>query len=149
MNSNITVYGQLGVVDTLISQDSLSSGGYYQGSVARIGGAYTGFDNTTLYMDLEYGEANDYEDEDEDGVFSQIAIGGETSFNGGPWAITYEASFESYDALDDDNKVGISALSFGMRYYFGGNNAGSALDAGFIGTPDIMSRASLFTSAND
>jgi hypothetical protein len=36
-----------------------------------------------------------------------------------------------------------------MRYYFGQTQSGDFMDAGAIGTPDIMSRASLFTDFLD
>lgn len=149
INPAYTVYGQIGIADTF-DDDNLDSFGYNEGNFARLGAAYTGFANTQLFLDVQAGSSENYEDAGESGAFQRIALGGETRFGSGSnWAATYEISQAKYDAETDSNIVEVTTVGLGMRYYFGQTQSGDFMDAGAIGTPDIMSRASLFTDFLD
>ncbi|WP_373636494.1 hypothetical protein [Yoonia sp. BS5-3] len=148
-NEQWSGYAQLAAVDQ--SDDDLGSGGYKEGYALRLGGTYQFNESTSFYADVQYGEAKDYEDADEDGEFARLALGGETLINATDWAVTYEISRESYvpDEGADSNDTQVVTATLGARYYFGGARPSDLRDAGVIGTPDIVSRASLFTSAAD
>lgn len=148
INDKFSTYAQYAVVDQP-DFDDLSSGGYNEGYAARLGMNYTLNAGNAFYFDAQYGEAVGYEDSREDGVFERYAIGGETRIGGGAWAVNYEVATESYDAKFDSNIVEVTTVTLGARYYFGGTTGADLRNNGVIGTPDIMSRASLFTNGLD
>lgn len=144
LNDAFTLYGQLGAVRTVKNE---SGSGAYNGPVLRIGAYYEGFQNTSLYLDIEAGSANGYEDADEDGEFYKLSLGGETALNDGPLALTYEASSLTLEALNDFNRLETVNVSLGVRYYFGGGNERKMRDAGYIGTPDLIGSANTYVDA--
>ena len=148
VNDRFTVYAQIAKVDAP-SYDTQDSAGYVDGSVARIGAYYAGFDRTTLYLDYEVGRSDVYEDSNEPGEFSLVTIGGETAIGAGNWAVTYAANFGSFDAVGDTDLVEETSYGIGVRYYFGGATAAATLDAGMIGTPQIPLRASTYVTGTD
>lgn len=149
INPAFSAYGQIGIADTF-DDGNLDSFGYSSGDFARLGGIYSDLANTQLFFDVQVGSSDAYEDDDEPGAFTRIALGGETRFGAGSnWAVTYEVSQAEYDALGDPDRVEVTTLGLGMRYYFGQTQSGDFTNAGAIGTPDILSRASLFTDQLD
>ena len=150
INSQFLTYGQLGITDTVDSDLVDDSSGYLGGEFVRLGGAYTGFENTHLFLDVQIGRSDEYEDENEPGEFQRIALGGETRFGADlNWGVTYEIAKAEYNAVGDSNLIDVTTIGLGMRYYFGGSSAGDMMDVGAIGTPDIISRANLWTSSLD
>lgn len=147
-NDQISGYAQLAAVNQPEFGDQ-DSGGYNDGYAARLGVEYAFNDMTTVYFDAQYGEATDYEDPGEDGVFDRFAIGGETMIGDTPWAVNYEVARETTDVQNDDDALELATLTLGARYYFGGTTASDVREAGILGTPDIIGRASLFTTAHD
>ena len=150
INDMFTTYGQLGVANTIDDDSVDDSSGYMDGEFVRLGAVYTRFENTNLFLDLQIGRSDEYEDDNEPGEFRRIALGGETSFEAGSdWAVTYEISQAKYDALNDPDVVNVTTVGLGMRYYFGGSQSRDFMEAGAIGTPDIISRANLYTDTQD
>jgi len=146
INDMFTTYGQLGVANTIDDDSADDSSGYLGGEFVRLGAVYTRFENTNLFLDLQIGRSDEYEDDDEPGKFQRIALGGETSFGAARnWAVTYEISQAEYDAVGDPNVIDVTTVGLGMRYYFGGSQSRDFMEAGAIGTPDIISRANLYT----
>lgn len=147
-NDQISAYAQLAAVNQPEFGDQ-DSGGYNEGYAARLGAEYAFNDMTAVYFDVQYGEATDYEDPGEDGFFDRFAIGGETTIVGTPWAVTYEVARETTDVPEDGDALELTTLTLGARYYIGGTTASDVREAGILGTPDIVARASLFTDAHN
>lgn len=148
INSNFTAYAQVASVDAP-SAYSTDSFGYDNGMAYRIGGYYTGLQNTTLFLDYQFGDADRFEDASEPGDFERIALGGETHFGDSSWSMTYSYSSESYLAVNDGDVADMNVFSVGFRYYFGDTQSSDLIDAGMIGTPEIIRRVSLLPDTVD
>ena len=148
INPMFTVYGQVASVDAP-SAYSTDSFGYDNGMAYRIGGYYTGLQNTTLFLDYQMGDADRFEDASEPGDFERIALGGETHFGDSSWSMTYSYSSESYLAVNDGDVADMNVFTIGFRYYFGDTQSSDLIDAGMIGTPEIIRRVSLLPDTVD
>lgn len=143
-----TLYSQLGIGDR--RDDNQSSQGFDNGKFVRIGAAYSGFAQTLLKLDTEYGETDSYEDEQESGLFWKLSLAGETLIpvvKG--LTVTYGVSHGKYDAKADPDIIKETSFHVGVRYYFGGTTSVTALKSGLIGLPSIPLRSMAWVPALD
>lgn len=144
----VTLYGQAGMGNR--TDDDQSSEGFDHGRFARVGAAYSGFANTLLKLEGEYGATDSYEDSTEEGRFWKLSFMGETGLSAFKnLALTYGASYGRYDAKNDPDVVKETTVSVGIRYYFGGTNSVAALKSGLIGLPSIPLRSMSWVPALD
>lgn len=142
VNDAFTVYGQLGFVDRASDPNDSEEYGFSNGAVVRLGGIYSGFSGTSLYGDLQVGGSESYANDDQPGEMYRVTLGGETQLGAGGWAVTYAVTKEGYRPIGDDDNMEATSFTLGARYYFGGTTGSDVRDAGFIGSPDLMQRAS-------
>lgn len=148
VSPTVTLYGQAGIGDR--RDDDQSSEGFNDGKFARLGAAYSGFANTLLKLEGEYGATDSYEDSNEEGRFWKLSLGGETGIAAVKGlAVTYGISHGVYDAKNDNNKVEENQIHVGIRYYFGGTTSAAALKAGLIGLPSLPARSMSWVPALD
>lgn len=148
--NDITLFAQYGLVDSP-NNAALSSAGYQDGYIARVGATYTGFARTAITFDLERGESDEYEDGGEPGDFVTARIGGQTSFRSNPnLKVDYGIRLARFNALNDSDIVYERTVYVGMRFEFGGSGgAGNLHQNGLIGVPYTPLRASAWTPALD
>ena len=147
INDAITAYGQLAKFEA--TRDDNSPNGTQDGTLVRLGANYSGFETTTLYADVQWASAADYEDNGEDYEFHTVSIGGETMLGGTQFAMTYDvALFGSTPvAGGDPDSLRSTEASLGIRYYFG--NTQSARASGHIGAPSLISETNILSELHD
>lgn len=147
--SGFHLFGQLAYVDSA-SNDNLSSTGYDNGYVARLGVTYTGFSGSAFTIEAERGKSSSYEDHGESGDFGTFHVGGVTNFGKeSDWAVTYGARGSVFDALDDPDIIKERTYYVGIRYAFGGKQPQDFVESGLVGVPYLPLRASVWTPAHD
>ncbi|PHS72639.1 MAG: hypothetical protein COB22_04730 [Cycloclasticus sp.] len=143
-----TLFGQLGYGHA--KNDGASSRGFEDGYFVRVGGAYTGFENTILKLEAELAGTEEYEDSHEGGDLKKYNFLGETGINSdNSLAVTYGVSYGTYRASGDDDNVEETMVNLGFRYYFGGTTATKMHNAGIIGLPTLPARATSWVPALD
>ena len=146
-NDAITAYGQIAQFEA--TRDDNSPNGTQDGTLVRLGANYSGFETTTLYADVQWASAADYEDNGEDYEFHTVSIGGETMLGGTQFAMTYDvALFGSTPVTDgDDDSLRSTEASLGIRYYFGATQ--SARASNHIGAPSLISETNMLSEMHD
>ncbi|MCG3267476.1 hypothetical protein [Yoonia sp. I 8.24] len=147
INANFTAYGQIAQFEA--SRDASSPNGTQDATLVRLGGTYGGLQNTTLYADVQWATASDYEDDGEDYEFHNLSLGGETVLRGSQFAVTYDVAFFGSTPIagSDDDSMRSTEIALGVRYTFG--NAGSARAAGHIGAPSLISETNMFAELHN
>lgn len=143
VSSAITLYGQAGIGNR--RDRDQDSAGFNDGKFVRIGAAYSGFAQTLLKLDGEYGKTEVYEDPGESGLFWKLSLAGETEIpvvKG--LTVTYGVSHGEYNAKGDDDIIRETSYHVGIRYYFGGATSVTALKSGLIGLPSLPLRSMMW-----